>query len=229
MKLILALLLLFTISGFSQDAYLEGKKLYEQGRFKQAKSVLEPYAAKHPNHVGTLSLLGEIAAEEKKWPVSMEYFAKLRKLKPAVADYHYKYGGAMGMVAKESNKFKALGLIDDIRSAFEHAIELDPRHIGAHWALIEFNLQLPSFAGGSTKKARYYADRLLNISPVDGYLAKGRIAEDQRQNREAEAYFKKALSVGNSKTTYLRLAEFYTKSNQPEKAKSIMEAYEKLK
>ena len=40
------------------------------------------------------------------------------------------------MKAKECNKFKALGMIGEVKDSFEKAIELNPKHIEARWALI---------------------------------------------------------------------------------------------
>jgi hypothetical protein len=58
---------------------------------------------------------------------------KKKQLKPSEADYHFKYGG---MKAKDSNKFKALGMIDEVKSSFEKAISLNPKHIESRWVLI---------------------------------------------------------------------------------------------
>jgi hypothetical protein len=38
------------------------------------------------------------------------------------------------MKAKDSNKFKALGMIDEVKSSFEKAISLNPKHIESRWA-----------------------------------------------------------------------------------------------
>jgi hypothetical protein len=40
---------------------------------------------------------------------------KLKQIKPSEANYSYKYGGALGMKALEVNKFKALGMIGEIK------------------------------------------------------------------------------------------------------------------
>jgi hypothetical protein len=44
---------------------------------------------------------------------------KLKQIKPSEANYSYKYGGALGMKALEVNKFKALGMIGEIKESFE--------------------------------------------------------------------------------------------------------------
>ena len=54
------------------------------------------------NHLKSLEYLGDIEGANKSWDKAMTYYDKLRKLKPSEANYHYKYGGCLGMKAKES-------------------------------------------------------------------------------------------------------------------------------
>jgi tetratricopeptide (TPR) repeat protein len=212
---------------FSQANFEKGEKLFRQGKYDLAKPILEEVIKDNPSHLVALEYLGDIEGINKSWNKAMTYYDKLKKLKPAEANYHYKYGGCLGMKAKESSKFKALGMIDDIKASFEKAIQLNPNHIEARWALIELYLELPGIVGGSEKKAQKYADELLKISPVDGYLAKGRIAEYFERYKEAEKVYSKAIAIGGSKVTYQKLANLYkNKMNQPEKAKLVMETYQ---
>ena len=225
MKNIFLLFLLIWMPASAQSSLAEADRLFAQRNFDKARPLYETHLRAHPNNTESLERLGEIAAHQKDWNQSLAYFTTLRGLNPKVADHHYKYGAALAMVAKESNTFKALGMIGDIRAAFEQAISLDPKHIGARWALIELNLQLPAIAGGSEKKALRYANELAVISPVDGWLAKGRIAEDGKRYKEAEKYYRNAVRVGGSRTTYQKLANLYKKMDQPEKARLTMETY----
>ena len=223
MKKISLLLFLFPLFVFSQTDFSNAEKLFVQGNYKQSRILFEKALKSNPNDLKTIEYLGDIQGFEKDWKTAMYYYGKLVKLKPAEANYHYKYGGVMGMLAKESNKFKALGMIGDIRSSFETAISLNPKHIEARWALIELYLQLPGIVGGSESKANRYADELLKLSKIDGYLAKGRIAEYFERYTIAEKYYKLAVETGGSKTSYQKLADLYkNKMNQPEKAKSTL-------
>src|SRR5690606_14483268 len=147
---------------------------------------------------------------------------KLLRLKPRDANSSYKYGGALGMKAQTVNKFRALSMIGDIREAFEKAILLDPKHLEARWALIELNLKLPAIAGGSIKKANRYANELMGLSPVDGYLALGRIADHEENFKSAEKNYKLAWEKYGSKTGAHKLASLYKKFNKPEKAEAVL-------
>ena len=218
---ILILMPMFTIS---QTDFDKAEKLFLSKNFDQSRILFENILKENPNNIKTLEYLGDIAGENKSWDNAIYYYKKLKQLKPLEANYHYKYGGVLGMKAKYSNKFKALGMISEVKSSFEKAISLNPKHIEARVALVELYLQLPGIVGGSEKKALLYANEIAQISPVDGYLSKGHIAEYFGRYKEAEIQYKKATEISKSKNSFRILANLYkNKMGQPEKAKSILE------
>ena len=227
MNLFLKCLLFFSTTLFSQTNFEKGEKLFSQGKYALAKPIFESVLIENPNHLKTLEYLGDIEGINKSWDKGMFYYSKLKSLNPNNSNYYYKYGGCLGMKAKECNKFRALGMINDIKDSFVKAIQLNPNHIEARWALIELYLQLPGIVGGSERKAERYANELLKISPVDGYLAKGNIAEYFKRYKDAEKQYKRAIAVSGSKTSYQKLADLYkNKMNLPDKAKTLLENYQ---
>lgn len=226
MRFFQLLFFFFTISISAQTQFEKAEKLFDQGNYGKAKIIFESLAVKNPNDLKSVEFLGDIESYYKNWDDALVIYNRLKTSKPSEADYFYKYGGALGMKAKESNKFKALSMIDEVEESFVKAIKLNTKHIGARWALIELYLQLPAIVGGSEKKAQKYASELLRISEVDGYLSKGHIAEYFKRYGEAEKNYKKAVQIGGSKTTYQKLADLYkNKMNQPEKAKATLEEF----
>ena len=208
----------------SQTDFDKAEKLYLSKNFEQSKVLFQNYLKDNPSSLKALEYLGDIEGQNKSWDNAIYYYKKLKQLKPSEANYYYKYGGVLGMKAKESNKFKALGLISEVKSSFEKAISLNSKHIEARLALVELYLQLPGIVGGSEKKALLYANEIAQISAVDGYLSKGHIAEYFGRFKEAEVQYKKAVEISKSKNAYRILANLYkNKMGQPEKAKSILE------
>jgi tetratricopeptide (TPR) repeat protein len=208
----------------SQTDFDKAEKLYLSKNFEQSKVLFQNYLKDNPSSLKALEYLGDIEGQNKSWDNAIYYYKKLKQLKPLEANYYYKYGGVLGMKAKECNKFKALGLISEVKSSFETAISLNPKHIEARLALVELYLQLPGIVGGSEKKALLYANEIAQISAVDGYLSKGHIAEYFGRFKEAEVQYKKAVEISKSKNAYRILANLYkNKMGQPEKAKSILE------
>ena len=219
MKLIYILVALFSISLSAQSDYEKAEKLYNQKKLPEAKELLESHLKMHPKDYKTIEMLGDIAGQQKKWTEAIKQYKILKLAFPKTANYHYKYAGALGMKAKTVNKFKAMGMLDEIESSFLTAAKLDLKHIDSRWALVVYYLEIPGILGGSETKSQKYANELLAISPVDGYLANGYIAEYFKRYKIAEKQYLKANEVGKSKVTYQKLYDLYkNKLNQPEKA-----------
>lgn len=212
---------------FSQSSFEMGEKLFMEERYAGAEVHFEKHLESFPRDEKALEYLGDIAGFSKDWDKAIDYYEQLVEVNSNNADYHFKYGGVLGMKALEVSKIKAIVYISDIRKHFEEAVRLDPQHIEAHWALVEFYMQLPGILGGSEKKSIGYAKDLLKISPVDGYLALGKIAEYAERENDAETYYKRAIEIGGSPHTYEKLTNLYEKIEKPKEA--IANASESLK
>jgi tetratricopeptide (TPR) repeat protein len=209
MKNYLSFFLLFPLMMWSQSNFGKAEKLFDAGKYDQAQPIFEGFLKENPSHLNTLEYLGDIAGYSKSWDKAIVYYRKLKQLKPSEANYYFKYGGVLGMKAKESNKFKALGMIGEVKESFEKAIELNPKHIEARWALVMIYIQLPGFVGGSESKAIKYSSELLKLSTVDGYLSRGQIDEHFKRYPAAEQQYKKAIAAGSTKVGAQMLANLY--------------------
>jgi tetratricopeptide (TPR) repeat protein len=209
MKKIIVVFLVFPLLILAQPNFDKGEKLFKEGKYEQAQPIFESFLKENPNHLKTIEYLGDIAGHQKSWDKAIVYYKKLKQLKPSEANYYFKYGGVLGMKAKESNKFKALGMIGEVKESFEKAIELNPKHIEARWALVMIYIQLPGIVGGSETKAIKYSNELLKLSPVDGFLSRGQIEEHFERYPSAETQYKKAIAAGSTKVGGQMLANLY--------------------
>jgi len=211
----------------AQSNFEKGEKLLVAKKLDEAEVVFKEVLKSKPSDIKTLEYLADIATQNKSWLKASQYFKKLKELRPTEADYFYKYGGALAMRAMEVNKFKALGLVEDMKLAFEQAIVLNPKHIQARWALIELYLQLPGIVGGSESKAIKYSNELAKFSPVDGHMSKGRIDEYFDRYTDAEKNYIKAYEIGKSKVTFQKLYNLYlNKLKDPKKARELKQKFE---
>ena len=217
-KKISLLLYLLPLFAVAQNNYQQAEEYFKQEKFSKAKPIFENYLKQNPDDKKTREYLGDIAAYGKNWDAAITYYEALVQDEPSNANYHFKYGGAMGLKAMSISKIRAVAYIGDIKHELEQAAKLDSKHIEARWALIEFYIQLPGIFGGSENKAIDYATELGKISKVDGYLANGYIAEYTDRPKDAERYYKKAIEVGGSPHTYEKLSNLYEKNNQPKEA-----------
>lgn len=223
-------LLLFPIITFGQSELLYVESLIKKKQYEKAEIQLAVYLEKHPKNADAIELLGDTYGHQKKWSEAIDNYRQLVNINPAVAEYHYKYGGAMGMKALIVNKLTAMGMIGDIEQALLTAAKLDPKHKNVRWALIEYYMKLPSVLGGSKSKALKYAYQLEQLKRADGYLAKGYIFEQDEDMELAEKYYKLAVNEGGTLWYYNKLTTFYEKQKQPQKAFATIEvAKEKYK
>ncbi len=221
-------LVVFFISILIHSDFEKAEQLFLKGKFLEAKILFESELKTNPNHTKTLEYLGDIAGKERNWEEAIFYYKKIKMQQPKNPDYQYKYGGALGMKAKESNKFKALGMLDEIEESFVTASKLSPKHKDSRWALVMLYIELPGIVGGSESKAQKYADELLHISKGEGHLAKGFIDEHFKRFAKAETHYKIAHEIENSKKTFQKLFDLYTnKMKQPQKAAALKIKFEK--
>lgn len=228
MNRVVFLLLFIPSMLWSQANFEKAEQLLESGKIEQARLLFESILKENPTHIKAIERLGDIAGQNKLWDKALFYYKKLKQLQPDEANYYYKYGGALGMKAKEVNKFKALGMIDEIKSSFEKAIILDPKHKESRWALVMLYLELPGIIGGSEAKAVVYSNELMRLSPLEGYLSKGYIEEYFGRNKKAELNYIKAFELTNSKLAFQKLYNLYLyKMKNSDKAKQLKEQFEK--
>lgn len=207
----------------------KGKQFFHNQQWDEAQEYFERNLQKHPNHKESLEYLGDVFGKKKNWDSALFYYEKIKLQFPKNADYHYKYGGALGMKAKQSNKFKALGMLDEVEASFLKAIQLDAKHVDARMALVVLYMELPGIIGGSESKARKYAEQIQNISLAEGSIAFGTIEEYNKNYLNAEQCYLKAHQILRNEKTFQKLYQFYlTKTKDFEKAKKLKSTFDKL-
>lgn len=221
---VLLFIIFFPIVTYGQTAYNDATHLYSAKEYKKAAMLLAPFVAANPDDLKAIELFGDANGQQKKWDTAIEQYKLLVNKKPNNANYHYKYGGALGMKALTISKIRALGIIGDVKNAFLTAADLDPTHIDTRWALVELYMQLPGIVGGSKSTSLKYANQLEKLSKVDGYLAKGYIYEYDDEPKLAEKYYKLAITEGGSVTCYDKLTKLYEKEGKSNQAISVLEA-----
>lgn len=203
------LFILLSFYGFSQSNFELGKQYFDTENWQLAEKYFQKSIIEFPNDAKTIEYLGDSFAYQENWDLAIENYEILKEKYPIIAKYHYKYGGAMAMKAKTASFWKAYGMIGKIENAFITATKLDKNYIDARWALVVFYVELPAIVGGSEKKSQKYADELMILSKVDGYLAKGYIDEYFERYNNAEKNYIEAHKIGNSKTTFSKLYDLY--------------------
>ena len=221
--------MLFPVVLFSQSNFEKGERYFLENNYEEAKKVFEKELKSTNYYYQVIEYLGDISCGLQDWDTGIKYFEILKDKFPNNANYHYKYGGALGMKAKSVNKFAALRMIDDVEASFLKATELDKKHIESRWALVIFYVEIPAIIGGSEKKSQRFANELMTISKVDGYLAKGYIDVYFERYNNALVNFMNAHKIGNSKTTFQKLYDLLlNKIGDKAKAEQLKKEFNKI-
>jgi tetratricopeptide (TPR) repeat protein len=72
---------------------------------------------------------------------------------PKSAEAHYRLGSAYGAQAQKASIFSQASLASKTRQELEQAVALDPNHVEARFALVQFYVLAPGIIGGSYDKA----------------------------------------------------------------------------
>ena len=208
-----------------QNGDSTGVRLFEAGKFKDAKTVFEPALKSNARDAAAAFYLGRIAMEERKNDRAADYFESATKLDPKNSTYFLWLGRAYGREAQNANVLRQPGLAKKTRSAWERAIALDPDNLDARSDLIQYYIQAPGFLGGSTEKALEQAEEIRKRNALRGYLELGALYERDKKLADAEkAYVAAAKEKSDRHVGEYRLGVFYQNTGAYQKAFDLFEA-----
>lgn len=220
-----AVLMVFPNVLAAQNGDSAGILLFEAGRYREAKTVLEPAFKTNGRDAAAAFYLGRIALEEKRTDRAAEYFEAATKLDPKNSTYFLWLGRAYGREAQNASVLRQPGLAKRTRAAWERAIELDPENLDARSDLIQYYVQAPGLLGGSIQKALDQAEEIRKRNALRGYLELGALYEREKKLADAEkAYLGAAKEKSERHVGEYRLGVFYQNTGAFDKAFELFES-----
>ena len=143
--------------------------------------------------------LSELSDQKKDYKRAIVFIEERLNLGEKSYDNHYKIGGYSGIIAKQLNSMTSLKFIKKAIFHFEKALELNKNHILSMISLSKLYAQLPLFLGGSFKKSKYYANRIINLDSIEGNLTKGLIQEIRGEKKISRKHYVNAIRIFNRK------------------------------
>jgi tetratricopeptide (TPR) repeat protein len=214
----LLFILFATVSAFGQSV-TTGKQLWEQKKYAEARKQLLAIKKDSKDYAAAQYYLGRVAFDEKKYDEAEDFFETAIDANDKVADYHTWYGNTLGTIAADANLFKQASLGPKMKSAWEKAVQLDPKTVDARESLIQYYLQAPAIAGGSVDKAIEMANEIKKLKPAEGHRQLGNIYYREKKFAEAEKEF---IAMTKADATLTPgLANFYVLQKQYDKAFAI--------
>ena len=228
---LLALLLLFSMPAIPCRAYGDGtpkrplpnplaesEKVLLQGHADDAVARLQTLIAANPQDGRAhLLLCRAFYAEELTERAITECEAALSTQSNDSKTQDW-MGRAYGLKADRSGPIAGYKLANKVRSAFETAVQLDPRNDDAVNDLGEYYVSAPSIVGGGVDKAFALALRVEPQLPQTAHRIRALAAEKQHDYGTSEREFKAAAAVANHPDAWFDLGHFYYRRNQTDQA-----------
>lgn len=136
---------------------------------------------------------GKAAMKRGDADAAAKLFEQAVAMKPNVAEYHFQLGTAYGAQAQKAGMFGGFSLAKKTKGEFERAVQLDPNHLQARLALVDFYSIAPGIAGGSDEKAIEQATEIKKHDALEGHRALGRVYVRQKKVDLARKEFVEAV------------------------------------
>jgi tetratricopeptide (TPR) repeat protein len=137
---------------------------------------------------------GRAAHNAGKRDEAVSAFEQAVALEPTSSLYHLWLGHAYSRQLATVGFLRKPFIARRSGEAYEKAVKLDPKSIDAAEGRLEFLLGAPGIVGGGIDKARGEAARLAALDAYRGGMATARIAEHEKQWREAERLYRSLMA-----------------------------------
>jgi tetratricopeptide (TPR) repeat protein len=194
----------------------KAKALYNGGKPAEAVKLLEPVDDESKDYAEAQYYLGRIAFDKKEYDDAADYFEEATEADDKKASYFEFLGNTYGMIARDANVVRQGFLAPKMKDAWEKAVALDAKNIGARQSLIEFYTQAPGFMGGSMEKAKETARQIIKLNAALGHRAMGNLFVREKNIAAAEKEFLEMAKADAALTTVL--TNFYIMHQQYDKA-----------
>ena len=210
-KVILLLVVFFSLSlvkspqaqVFTLD---EGKRLFNQEEYDQAKEVLLKVVQAEPENSEANFLLCKTFLYLGDHDNCIKYGEKAVKLNDSNSNYHLWLGRGYGLQAQNGSKLKAIFRAKKCKGEFEKAVALDSTNVNARLDLLQYLVSAPGIAGGDKDKAKKQAEIIPGIDSLYGAFGWAAYWGNLEDSVKTEQYLRAAVRLDTTfhhNATYL--------------------------
>ena len=209
---LLCLILVSTMPLEAGAPYLDSAEaLVDAGHWKRARAIVEPRVAANPRDAQAACLLSRIKLAFGDLDGALKPAQQAVALEDGNSNYHFQLAQVYGEMADRASMFAAAGLAKKFKGELDASLARDPKNLEALEALMQYSFQAPGIMGGDKGKARAIAEKLVQLSPVRGYLAQAELAREAKDFVKVEECFLKAVKADpKNYEAQTALAGFYT-------------------
>lgn len=184
------------------DDVVRALALLERGEVGAARRILMPL--QDTEEARAQQALARLHLAEGDTHAALRRAGSAIALEPSDADHHFWLGVVLTEHVHAVGRVARLAVARRLHAAFARAVELDPAHVEARLALIEFHRIAPGFAGGDPAVGARHAEELQERRPVAGGLALAAHFRERGDLRAAERAARGALAAAPGSAAALR-------------------------
>lgn len=215
--------LMIAVSCVSAPAETSANQLLAAGRVDDAFRLLDEQINRSPQDAAAQNQLCRAYYMLEEWDPGITACVRARDLDLQNSMYQLWLGRVYGEKASHAGFLFGAGLAKKVRTAFERAVELDPKSWEARTDLAEFYFEAPAIVGGGKDKALAQADALMSLNPGLAHWVLARLAEKERDTEAAEREYRAAIPASHSGIrAWLDLASFLRRNNRPDEMEQAL-------
>ncbi len=174
-------------TGTNTTPLAAAKKLFESGRYPEARAAFEKIAAAEPQNAEVMFYLGWTAFRLNQPEESAKLLEKATALDATKSLYFHVLGDAYGVLTQRASVFGKIGWAKKCLAAYDRAVALDPGNLDARAARLSYYWHAPAIVGGGMDKARAEAEEIRQRDPVRGAQGLADLYVSEKQYAEAFA------------------------------------------
>ena len=184
--------------------------LIESGHWKQARQAVGLRLKANPNDAQAHAWLSKVDSSFGDLNGAIDEAERSVALNPNSAAFHGQLAEAYALMADRSTVMKGVLYARRMKKEIAAALAIDPNHLDTLLVQMMYEWKAPALAGGDRTQAREIARHIGRVSPLWGYLAQARLAEDEGDDGALEGALRKAVEVDpSSYRARVALARFY--------------------
>ena len=192
--------------------------LIRDGHYKRAFVILQERLNTNSNDARSHTEMSKVAAAFQRWDDAVSHAEKAVAIDGKNADFHSALADALGskLSGAQLGSFEKLSLARRFKKEAELTLQMDPNNVEANEDLMQFHLDAPGLLGGDKQKAEDMANRMVTISPAQGYLMKIEFATHEKHIAELDSLFQHALDADPKNCfAHVQAANYYLERGGP--------------